>query len=292
MALVVLPDRLLVSREGARASALFGPRTAFCNHAHLIHRTLQRRPGLALDGDPAFEADLGRHLARMVASHSTGWRLLGFNGDLCSYDRDFLALLDRRFPEPEAQRRFLLGGVMRAALTDPMLYVGKVLTQMAHGFLTAFGRFAIHTRLGPEGYRAAEDSYRLPASFMAGVRLAPEVGPLGAKATLDGTLGGRVVHGLLAVLFYAATAALAGLAVTSIVLPALRWRAWRPEVRANFWAFVALPFAALLGHHALIALVHSFDVWRYGFNMFYVNLFFIGAATMFWFADWQRWRAE
>ena len=243
---------------------------------------------MTLEADPAFERAFRGRLAALVAERGGGWRLLGFNGDLCVYDGELSALLAARFPVPAEQGRFLLGSLARAALADPLPYAGKVLNQLAHGFLTAFGRFAVYGRTGTEGYEAAAQTYRLSPAFLAGVSLVTEHGPLGTKARLDTTLAGRATQALLAVIFHATTALLVGLAVASVLIPLLRWRHWPETTRATFLAFVALPLGALLAHHLLIALVHTFDVWRYGFNVFFVNLLFMGAAALFWLDQWRR----
>jgi hypothetical protein len=286
--LLVLPDRLLAERHGGRDHALFGPRAAFCNHVQLMLGTLGRRPHLTLQDDPAFERELKARLSALLASHTGGWRLLGFNGDLCTFDDQLSILLDRRFPEAGDQRRFLLGSVLRSALADPWPYVRKVAQQMAHGFLTAFGRFAVHGRPGLDVYRAAAEAYRLPAGFTAGIRLAPETGPLGAKARLDGTLGGRAVQALLAVVFHVATALLVGAVIAAMALPATRWRRWDEEARQRYLALIGVPLVAILAHHGLIAMVHTFDVWRYGFNMFFVNVYLMGAMALVWLGDLRR----
>lgn len=288
----IAADRAIGARFSPREQALFGPRTAFCNHAHLVLATMTRRSNLQLQqGDAAFEAAFKAELQSQVASHNGGWTLLGFNGDLCTYSNALSALLDRRFPEPGEQAWFLVASLARAALADPLPYAMKVLRQMAAGFLTAFPRFAIHTPPGVEGYRQAEAVYKLPRDFTRGVQLVAEHGPLPSRQLLRGTWPGRLVHLSLAIVFFGFAGLLVTLVLLSVAVPVWRWQWWTAEVRNLYLAFVVLPLFALLAHHVLIALVHSFDIWRYGFNVYFVNLFFIGAAALFWLADWQRWRA-
>lgn len=286
----VLPDRLLGARYSPREHALFGPRSAFCNHAHLVHATLARRPGLALHGDARFEELLRQRLGVLVASHISGWGLLGFNGDLCTYSRELSSLLDERFPDAAEQGRFLLRSLASAALADPLPYARKALLQVGHGFLSGFDRFAIHTRTGVPPSQKAGDATYPPPAFFIGVHDADEVGPLGSRAVYRASWLGAVIQALLAVLFYAAKITLVSSVLATFLLPLWRWRVWTPDVRRCFLAFLALPLGALLAHHGLIALVHSFDVWRYAFNVFFVNLYFMGAATLFWHADLRRWR--
>lgn len=290
-ALVTLPDRMLTERFSAREHAIFGAKTAFCNHAHMIMAALNRHPEVTLGHDPLFENAIRSHLAELVSTHTGGWRLLGFNGDRCFYNEKFTALLDARFPAGESQRRFLLGSLARAWAADPLPFLANVVAQIAAGFHTAFGRFAVHARPGLETYRAVTARWHLPDEFASGVTVTAELGPLDTKARLDGTMVGRLTQALLAILFFSATAVLIALALASAILPWRLWRHWPGPVRRNFVALVALPLGVLLAHHALIALVHTFDVWRYGFNMIFVNLFFMGTAALFWWSDWQRRRA-
>ena len=38
----------------------------------------------------------------------------------------------------------------------------------------------------------------------------------------------------------------------------------------------------ILAHHALVGLSHTFDIRRYAFNLFFVNLAFVASASLFW----------
>ena len=290
-ALVMLPDRLLGQRYSPREQALFGPRTLFCNHVHLMVGSLNRKPGLSLQDDPGFERELRGQLEAFVGRHTTGWRLLGFNGDLCAYDAPFSALLDRRFSDAREQGALLQGALMRIALADPWPYVRKVMAQMAHGLTSGFQRFAVQGRPELTAYHRMAARLGVYPGFAWGVTVAGEHGPLGDKARLDGTLWGRVVHGLLGAVFQAATGIYVLLLAGSLVAPWWRWRHWSSETRQAFLAFVGLPMAIVLAHHGLIALVHTFDVWRYAFNVYFVSVFWLGAAAMFWAADWHRARS-
>jgi hypothetical protein len=286
--LTILPDRLLAQRYSPRDHALFGPRTAFCNHAHLIMATLARRPSLALQDDPVFERRLRSQVDALVASHTKGWRLLGFNGDLCAYSSAFSALIDERYPDARDGGRFLIGALARAALSDPLPYMRMVLVQSAHGFLSAFDRFAIRTRTGIDTREKGSITNYPPPEFFTSVRDAEEVGPLGSSVAMKETTLGRTVQIVLAVIFFTAGLALIASVLAAFVLPWWRWRRWSPDERQVFLVFIALPLGVLLAHHLLIALIHTFDVWRYGFNMYFVNLLFMGASALFWLGNWQR----
>jgi hypothetical protein len=290
-ALTILPDRIVAQRYSPREHALFGPRTAFCNHAHLIAATLARRPDLMLQEDPQFERRLRAMLDGLVAGHKSGWKLLGYNGDLCTYSRELTALLDQRFPDFRDEGRFLLSSLAKAALSDPLPYARKVLFQLVLGVATAFDRFAIRTRTGIDPSQRTIIANYPPPTFFAGTEDAEEVGPLGSKAAMKGTTVGRIVQALLAVIFFPAGIALAASVLAALLLPWWRWRMWNADDRRAFALFLALPLGVLIAHHLLIALVHTFDVWRYSFNMFFVNLFFMGASVLFWLGDGRRWRA-
>ncbi|MDX2159473.1 MAG: hypothetical protein SFW09_23450 [Hyphomicrobiaceae bacterium] len=288
--LVTLPDRMASERSDEPANAFLAARMTFCNHAHLVHATLERHPDITLQDDPVFERALKKKLAALVARHGGDWPLLGFNGDNCTYDPTVISLLARRFPEPEEQRRFLLASLSRAALADPLPFGGKVAAQIGYGFGTAFSRFAMHGRPGHWVYRVAEGAVGLPDSFHAGIGVAAEVGPLGTRHLLDTTPSGRLVLPVLTVLFHGAAGLLALLAIVSTLVPPLRWRTWDSTTRQRFAAFVAAPLAVLTAHHAGIALQSTFDVWRHGFDVYFVNLLFMGSAMLFWLGDWYRWR--
>ncbi len=278
---VALPDRVLGGAYSQRDQLLFGPRAVFCNHLHMISATLRRRAGLSLQDQAQFEAQLRDYMRDVQQRSERGWRRLGFNGDLCSYDVEFTALLDARFPDPRAQADFLLGAVRRAALADPLPYAAKVLWHISYGFTAAFEKFAHHARPG-----SAPGAYLLTATGQAsgidtGIRVANDIGPLGSEDTLKGTLVGRIVHAGLAIIFFGLTGLLCGLAIFALAGPWLYWRAWSGPARRDYLTLVAIPLLALVAHHALVALTHSFDIWRYGFNMYYVNLLFIGSTALF-----------
>lgn len=276
------PDRILASQASGR-DALFGPRTVFCNHARMIDATLARRPDLRLQEDAAFESSLRAYLKSVTSRHVSGWRRLGFDGDLCSFDGTFHAMLDRQYPDVAAQRRFLLGAVLRTAVADPLPYVRKVLHQHVLGFTTAFEKFAHHATVEQRPlYRVLSEHGLAPVlQGPRGVLAADTIGPLANAEIMKRTWRGRAVQALLAVVFFGLTALLCVLALLMIAAPFLRWRQWGPTTRRDWLVWVAIPLAALLAHHALVALTHTFDVWRYGFNMFFVNLLFIGTSSLF-----------
>ena len=287
--LATLPDRIVAERYSPREHALFGPRSAFCNHAHLIAATLERRPTLTLQQDPGFETRLRALLRSLVARHTRGWRLLGFDGDLCTYSAELKSLLDQRFADYHEQGRFLLGSVVRAALADPLPYARKIAFQLLMGFTTAFDRYGIRTRTGIDPALRDVDPNYPKAAFFAGLRDVDEVGPLG-NVTMKKTLAGHLVQVLLAATFVPAAVAFVASVLAALVLPSRRWRDWSAGDRRAFAVFLAVPLGVLFAHHLLIALVHSFDVWRYAFNMYFVNLYFLGASALFWLGDGQRWR--
>ena len=290
--LTVLPDRLLAQRYSARDHALFGPRAAFCNHAHLIMATLARRPGLMLQDDPSFDQRLRERVGMLVASHASGWKLLGYNGDVCSYSSELSRLLEEHFSDFRDEGRFLIGSLARVAIADPLPYARKVVVQVAFGFLTAFDRFAIHARTGIDPSRKGSAFGYPPPAFFAGVRDAEEVGPLGSRDAMKTTVPGYIAQGLLAAIFFSAGMALLLAVLAALTLPWRAWRSWTVAERQMFAVFVALPLGVLAAHHLLVALVHSFDVWRYGFNMFFVNLLFMGSSALFWLGGRGRWRAK
>jgi hypothetical protein len=290
LALWSLPDRLLAVRYPDPGDALFGPRTAFCNHMPLIRATLARRPTFVLADDAQFESELRDRMQLIADRRETGWSLLGFNGDSCTFDAQLSTILNRFRPDPAVQARFLTGALIRAVLTDPLPFAAKFSRQMLFGFTTAFQKFAHHAMLEPIDLRSITGTDALGAALQRAVTTVASVGPLGSREALKNTHVGRGLHGLLAVYFFTLTGLLCGLAVVTILAPVWLWRGWGGPTRKNFVVFLAVPLAVILAHHAVVALTHSFDVWRYGFNMFFVNLLFIATSGSFWLSHLAAWR--
>jgi hypothetical protein len=129
------------SRFGAsnsdQASAVFVPKTLFCNHLNIVLASdAARREIVSAAGDRA-DATMAR-LAADFAAEPGRWPVLGFFGDACLFD----TALDRDFADDHGNA----GGAASAyrhifltALRDrPLAYVGKFVRQMAYGASVAW----------------------------------------------------------------------------------------------------------------------------------------------------------
>jgi hypothetical protein len=131
------------SRFGAsasdQASAVFVPKTLFCNHLNIVLASdAARREIESAAGDRA-ESTMTR-LAADFAAEPGRWPVLGFFGDACLFDAE----LDRDVAgnanadgAAAAYRRIFL-----AAVRDrPLAYAGKFVRQMIYGVLVAWPPF-------------------------------------------------------------------------------------------------------------------------------------------------------
>jgi hypothetical protein len=124
------------SRFGAsdfdQASAVFVPKTLFCNHLDIVLASDgARREIVSAAGDRA-DAMMAR-LAADFAAEPGRWPTLGFFGDACLFDtalnRDVAGNTGNAGGAAAAYRRIFL-----AAVRDrPLAYAGKIVRQMAYG---------------------------------------------------------------------------------------------------------------------------------------------------------------
>lgn len=290
---VTAPDRYLARTAAGPGDQLFGAKTVFCNHLHLTLAALARNPRLRLHRDGAPARQLRAHMEEMRARHKSGWRRLGFNGDLCTYDPKFDSLTARLFPAPADRSSFFLATTARAALSDPLPFAHKVLLQLWYGLVTPFEKFTPHYRLSlfDGAHRAVAKRLRVGGDFFSGLRLTGEAGPFASKQFMKKTLAGRLGQGAIAAFFTLAGVIYAVMVVISLIAPVWRWRRWTPERQRTFAALLGVPIAAIAAHHLLVALSHSFDIWRYGFNLFFVNVAFLVCSWLFWRNEWIAQRA-
>jgi hypothetical protein len=134
------------SRFGAsnsdQASAVFVPKTLFCNHLNIVLASdAARREIVSAAGDHA-DATMAR-LAADFAAEPGRWPTLGFFGDACLFD----TALDRDVADDNgttggaasAYRRIFL-----VAVRDrPLAYAGKFVRQMAYGASVAWPPYGL-----------------------------------------------------------------------------------------------------------------------------------------------------
>ena len=134
------------SRFGAsnsdQASAVFVPKTLFCNHLNIVLASdAARREIVSAAGDRA-DAAMTR-LAADFAAEPGRWPVLGFFGDACLFDtaldRDVAGDNGNVVGAAAAYRRIFL-----AAVRDrPLAYAGKFVRQMAYGASVAWPPYGL-----------------------------------------------------------------------------------------------------------------------------------------------------
>lgn len=287
LSLVLLPERHLSATVDPQSS-LFGPRTLFCNHLHMVDDAIAKPDRIVLHEVSSVHHILRKAIADLRESDERPWKHLGFNGDICTHNPNFAQLVADHHPSIGEQRSFYIGRYVDAVKVNPFPFIGKWVRQISLGFERSFQKFAYHL--------ASPHSDELNPTFLTGTTRSGEAGPFGSKATMKQTVAGWTVLATLATTFTILTTLLIALTLATIVVTPFRVGRWTDARRKAFFAFVAIPLIAIFAHHALIAVVHTFDIWRYAFGMFFVNLAFIGAAGLFWYEEWsvfrQRVRAE
>lgn len=280
-ALVSGADRAVTAARAHPDTGLFGARSAFCNNAHLIHRVATASPELRLHSDRDADQRIRTFLAEVVPAGIGGWRVLGFDGDSCLFDGR-LATLGRSLGDtPAGQASALLDAIRRAARHAPFVFARRVLAQIGYAIATPFDRYAVTLEHHEPAFAASGLAPVLGAGFFDGTRRGGGAGLLAWSEASRNGMPRKVVRVLLGAGFVALGALHLVLVVALPVLALVRWRRWSWPMRRAFLGLVAVPLAALFGHHCLVALVHSFDIWRYAFNTFFVSLALIGGAAIF-----------
>jgi hypothetical protein len=134
------------SRFGAsnsdQASAVFVPKTLFCNHLNIVLASeAARREIVSAAGDHA-DATMAR-LATDFAAEPGRWPVLGFFGDACLFD----TALDRDVADENGNAGGAASAYWRiflAAVRDrPLAYAGKFVRQMAYGASVAWPPYGL-----------------------------------------------------------------------------------------------------------------------------------------------------
>jgi hypothetical protein len=129
---LALPERYLIAKYDVASSALFAPKSLFCNHADIIVRASEDDSSFWA-GQPAdFAGDIMTRLRATVAQGPHGWLLLGLDGDMCMYGENNPEVLVRKqfTDDVPSMRAFYLSTFLRAVATEPLAYAGKIGRQM------------------------------------------------------------------------------------------------------------------------------------------------------------------
>lgn len=246
------PEKALQGKYDAYTSKVFGPKTLFCNSADLVYEYLaQAKQDDFNDKVRASLAEFLTHEARAAAAVE-GWGSQGFNGDKCVYGAT-AALVSQRFARnPDAEASYYFDLYLRAITYRPGYVVHRLGKQLA--FLGG--------RLFPGVASAYSISHRTVADSRDLRRLYKQW-ITGHKYDLIGLVETPFVgwETELSASYFAAGAVLASALVAFLLHFAhslLRGEGTTPMQR-NGAAALALGAAI----NALIATVHTFDVWRY-----------------------------
>lgn len=240
------------SRFGAsnfdQASAVFVPKTLFCNHLNIVLASDAARREIASRAGDRTEATMAR-LAADFAAEPGRWPVLGFFGDACLYD----AALDRDIADDGGNAGGAAAAYWHIFLTavrdQPRAYASKVVRQMVYGALVAWP---------PYGLEPA-----IPVSTDDVPHVSEIVTRHGRSTQSLDLQGGPVRIGLLAdfptisaYLFKALSAAF----VIAIIFWAVTAMGRRRTVFSTRAGIVIVMWAASI---APAAVAHTLDVWRY-----------------------------
>ncbi|WP_454621399.1 hypothetical protein [Bradyrhizobium cenepequi] len=134
------------SRFGAsnsdQASAVFVPKTLFCNHLNMVLASDAARREIVAQAADRADATMAR-LAADFAAEPGRWPVLGFFGDACLFDteldRDLAGKTGDALSAAAAYWRIFL-----AAVRDrPLAYAGKFVRQMAYGLSSAWPPYGL-----------------------------------------------------------------------------------------------------------------------------------------------------
>lgn len=248
LALLATGSRFGVVSVSDQASAMFVPKTLFCNHLNIVLASdAARREIVSAAGDRT-DAMMAR-LAADFAAEPGRWPVLGFFGDACLFDteldRDVAGDAGNADGAAAAYRRIFL-----AAVRDrPWAYAGKFVRQMAYGAFRAWPPYGVDPAIP-----VSTDDVPHVVDIMA------RHGRIVQSIDLQ---GGPVRIGLLADLPGIATDLFRALSA-AFVVAVVFWTV--TAVRRQRAAFVTRAGIVIMMWAASIATTaaaHTLDVWRY-----------------------------
>ncbi len=240
------------SRFGAfdsdQASAVFVPKTLFCNHLNIVLASDAARREIALAAGDRADATMAR-LATDFAREPGRWPVLGFFGDACLFD----TALDRDVAD---DTRNAVGAaavyrrVFLAAVRDrPLAYAGKIVHQMTYGASVAWPPYGLDPAIP-----VSTDDVPLMSEIMT--RHDRTAQPIDLR-------GGPVRIGLLSDLPGVSTHLFEALSATFVVavifwtVTAVRCR------RSRFLTYAGIVIVMWTASIVTAAAAHTFDVSRY-----------------------------
>lgn len=246
LALLAAGSRFAASSSD-QASAVFVPKTLFCNHLNIVLASDAARREIASAAGDRTHATMTR-LAADFAAEPGRWPVLGFFGDVCLFD----AALDRDIAGDtgNAVGAAAYWRIFLAAVRDrPLAYAGKFVRQMAYGASVAWPAYGLEPAI-----TVSTDDVPHVADIMT--RHGRSVQPIDLQ-------GGPVRIGLLSDL-PGISAYLYRALSTAFVIAVILWTV--TAVRRRRTAFLTrggIVIAMWAASIATAAAAHTLDVWRY-----------------------------
>jgi hypothetical protein len=247
LALLAAGSRFAASSSD-QASAVFVPKTLFCNHLNIVLASDAARREIASAAGDHADATMTR-LAADFAAEPTRWPVLGFFGDACLYDnsldRDFAGDAGNAAGAAATYRRIFLAAVR----DDPLAYAGKFVRQMAYGASVAWPPYGLE----PAITVSTDDVPHVADIMTRHGRAAQQIDLQGGPVRI-GLLSD--LPGISAYLYQALSIAFT-IAVIFWTVTVMRPR--RPAFLTRAGIVIAMWAASI----ATAAGAHTLDVWRY-----------------------------
>jgi hypothetical protein len=240
------------SRFGAsysdQASAVFVPKTLFCNHLDIVLASDAARHEIASAAGDRADATMAR-LAADFAAEPGRWPVLGFFGDTCLFDtaldRDVADGTGNAVGAAAAYRRIFLTAVR----DRPLAYAGKFVRQMAYGTSVAWPPYGIDPAIPVSTDDVPHVSDIMTRHGRAAQPIDLQGGPVRIGLLAD-------LPGISAYLFRTLSAAFV-IAVIFWTVTAVRRR--RPGFSTRAGIVIMMWAASIM----TAAGAHTLDVWRY-----------------------------
>lgn len=281
-----LPPKLWYIKDSA--SITFLPSTLFTVHADLMEKQLSETIRQMPDSDPE-KLELQNILTylqqelEVARTVQHNYKRLGFDPDYLYYQSDFLVAVYNHVGGDNAKfRSFCIGLYLKAAMRNPLGFIGKTLRQYTHFLQPDAGTFyRTKVNVQKEAVAAVEslqpqfcDRYRpeIRDAFRAYHQelqaLAPQTGTLERKTAAS---------------YWSKTVAKWALPTAIIFLVAFVFvLVWAPlsALRLGGWAALLL-WAAPAANAFTVAVVHALDIARYRYSYGGILLFALTSLAVF-----------
>ena len=245
---------------------VFGPLNVFCHHVPLIITSLDRRIAAHQTDRDMPLVPLRSALAEVLTHYPDG-TLLGYDPNICLWQKIGPRLRDALSDDPDRISAFLLRTFWRAALDNPLVYLAKVAKHTASALDRPLWDIDFRVSFDDEALRAdAAELAGFPGLFADHTRFVGSV-----AAPLTSSLGIAVLYGLSTV--FGGLLLVGGLMLLVDLASTRTGR--RPVIRR--WTPALLGFGLLFGSIVVVAMSATFDLSRYRYPLFPLAL---GTAAM------------